>query len=77
MTLSASAIPNATLFRHGKVREVYEVDAERLLLVASENGAGASAPAGVPPSLKPPTTAMRAARAIHVALGRCRQRNGF
>jgi phosphoribosylaminoimidazole-succinocarboxamide synthase len=36
MTLVASAIPGATLFRHGKVREVYEAGPDRLVLVASD-----------------------------------------
>jgi len=36
MTLVESAIPNATLFRHGKVREVYEAGADRLVMVASD-----------------------------------------
>ena len=36
MTLVESAIPNATLFRHGKVREVYEAGPDRLVLVASD-----------------------------------------
>ena len=31
-----SAIPNATLFRHGKVREVYEAGPDRLVMVASD-----------------------------------------
>ena len=36
MTLVESAIPNATLFRHGKVREVYEAGPDRLVMVASD-----------------------------------------
>jgi phosphoribosylaminoimidazole-succinocarboxamide synthase len=36
MTLIESAIPNATLFRHGKVREVYEAGPDRLVMVASD-----------------------------------------
>ena len=36
MTLIESAIPNATLFRHGKVREVYEAGPGRLVMVASD-----------------------------------------
>jgi phosphoribosylaminoimidazole-succinocarboxamide synthase len=36
MTLTESAIPNATLFRHGKVREVYEAGPEQLVMVASD-----------------------------------------
>ena len=36
MTLAASAIPGATLFRHGKVREVYEAGPGRLVMVASD-----------------------------------------
>jgi phosphoribosylaminoimidazole-succinocarboxamide synthase len=36
MTLTTSAIPNATLFRHGKVREVYEAGPDRLVMVASD-----------------------------------------
>jgi phosphoribosylaminoimidazole-succinocarboxamide synthase len=35
-TLAASAVPNATLFRHGKVREVYEAGPDKLVLVASD-----------------------------------------
>lgn len=34
--MMASAIPGATLFRHGKVREVYEAGPDRLVLVASD-----------------------------------------
>ena len=36
MTLLESAIPNAKLFRHGKVREVYEAGPDRLVMVASD-----------------------------------------
>ena len=36
MTLITSAIPNAKLFRHGKVREVYEAGADQLVMVASD-----------------------------------------
>ncbi|MDP9321780.1 MAG: phosphoribosylaminoimidazolesuccinocarboxamide synthase [Chloroflexota bacterium] len=36
MTLVESAIPNATLFRHGKVRDVYEAGTDRLVMVASD-----------------------------------------
>ncbi len=36
MTLVESAIPGATLFRHGKVREVYEAGPDHLVLVASD-----------------------------------------
>jgi len=39
MTLAASSIPGATLFRHGKVREVYEAGPDRpdqLVMVASD-----------------------------------------
>ncbi len=36
MTLIESAIPNATLFRHGKVREVYEAGPDQLVMVASD-----------------------------------------
>jgi phosphoribosylaminoimidazole-succinocarboxamide synthase len=36
MTLTTTAIPNATLFRHGKVREVYEAGPDRLVMVASD-----------------------------------------
>ena len=36
MTLTESAIPGATLFRHGKVREVYEAGTDQLLMVASD-----------------------------------------
>ena len=36
MTLVEAAIPNATLFRHGKVREVYEAGPDRLVMVASD-----------------------------------------
>ena len=36
MTLVASPIPGATLFRHGKVREVYEAGPDRLVMVASD-----------------------------------------
>ncbi len=36
MTLTLSEIPDATLFRHGKVREVYEAGPDRLVLVASD-----------------------------------------
>ncbi|HEV2249717.1 MAG TPA: phosphoribosylaminoimidazolesuccinocarboxamide synthase [Candidatus Limnocylindria bacterium] len=36
MTLSESAIPNATLFRHGKVREVYAAGPDTLVMVASD-----------------------------------------
>ena len=39
MTLVETAIPNATLFRHGKVREVYEAGPDepgRLVMVASD-----------------------------------------
>ncbi|HEV2011088.1 MAG TPA: phosphoribosylaminoimidazolesuccinocarboxamide synthase [Candidatus Limnocylindria bacterium] len=35
-TLTVSAIPNATLFRHGKVREVYEAGPDTLVMVASD-----------------------------------------
>jgi phosphoribosylaminoimidazole-succinocarboxamide synthase len=35
-TLIASAVPNATLFRHGKVREVYEAGPDKLVMVASD-----------------------------------------
>ncbi|HAF11056.1 MAG TPA: phosphoribosylaminoimidazolesuccinocarboxamide synthase [Chloroflexi bacterium] len=35
-TLAASAVPNATLFRHGKVREVYEAGPDKLVMVASD-----------------------------------------
>ena len=33
---AAATIPDATLFRHGKVREVYEAGAGRLVMVASD-----------------------------------------
>jgi len=36
MTLVESAIPGARLFRHGKVRDVYEAGPERLVMVASD-----------------------------------------
>jgi hypothetical protein len=36
MTLIDSAIPKATLFRHGKVREVYEAGPDQLVMVASD-----------------------------------------
>jgi len=36
MTQERSAIPGATLFRHGKVREVYEAGSDRLVMVASD-----------------------------------------
>jgi phosphoribosylaminoimidazole-succinocarboxamide synthase len=36
MTLIESAIPKATLFRHGKVREVYEAGPDQLVMVASD-----------------------------------------
>jgi phosphoribosylaminoimidazole-succinocarboxamide synthase len=36
MTLTVSEIPNATLFRHGKVREVYEAGPDSLVMVASD-----------------------------------------
>ena len=36
MTLTESAIPGATLFRHGKVREVYEAGTDQLVMVASD-----------------------------------------
>jgi len=36
VTLITSAIPNAKLFRHGKVREVYEAGADQLVMVASD-----------------------------------------
>ena len=36
MTLVESAIPNAKLFRHGKVREVYEAGPDLLVMVASD-----------------------------------------
>jgi phosphoribosylaminoimidazole-succinocarboxamide synthase len=36
MTLVESAIPGATLFRHGKVREVWEAGPDRLVMVASD-----------------------------------------
>jgi phosphoribosylaminoimidazole-succinocarboxamide synthase len=36
MTLVQSEIENATLFRHGKVREVYEAGPDRLVMVASD-----------------------------------------
>ncbi len=36
MTLLESSIPGATLFRHGKVREVYEAGPDRLVMVASD-----------------------------------------
>ena len=36
MTLTTSAIPGAVLFRHGKVREVYEAGPDRLVMVASD-----------------------------------------
>ena len=36
MTLVEAAITGATLFRHGKVREVYEAGADRLVMVASD-----------------------------------------
>jgi len=36
MTLTLSDIPGATLFRHGKVRDVYEAGADALVLVASD-----------------------------------------
>jgi phosphoribosylaminoimidazole-succinocarboxamide synthase len=36
MTLVESAIPGATLFRHGKVREVYEAGPDQLVMVASD-----------------------------------------
>ncbi len=36
MTLVESTIPGATLFRHGKVREVYEAGPDQLVLVASD-----------------------------------------
>ena len=36
MTLLESAIPNAKLFRHGKVREVYEAGPDQLVMVASD-----------------------------------------
>jgi phosphoribosylaminoimidazole-succinocarboxamide synthase len=35
-TLAASAVPNATLFRRGKVREVYEAGPHTLVMVASD-----------------------------------------
>jgi phosphoribosylaminoimidazole-succinocarboxamide synthase len=36
MTLTESAIPKATLFRHGKVRDVYEAGPDQLVMVASD-----------------------------------------
>jgi phosphoribosylaminoimidazole-succinocarboxamide synthase len=36
MTLTSSSIPGATLFRHGKVREVYEAGPDKLVMVASD-----------------------------------------
>ena len=36
MTLTSSEIPGAVLFRHGKVRDVYEAGPDRLVLVASD-----------------------------------------
>ena len=36
MTLTLSEVEGATLFRHGKVREVYEAGPDRLVLVASD-----------------------------------------
>jgi len=36
MTLTLSDIESATLFRHGKVRDVYEAGSDRLVLVASD-----------------------------------------
>jgi phosphoribosylaminoimidazole-succinocarboxamide synthase len=36
MTLTLSDIAGATLFRHGKVRDVYEAGSDRLVLVASD-----------------------------------------
>ena len=36
MTLTESAIPKATLFRHGKVRDVYEAGPAQLVMVASD-----------------------------------------
>ena len=36
MTSAVGAIPGATLFRHGKVREVYAAGPDRLVLVASD-----------------------------------------
>ena len=36
MTLVEPAIPNAKLFRHGKVRDVYEAGPDRLVMVASD-----------------------------------------
>ena len=35
-TLMQSEVPGATLFRRGKVRDVYAVDDERLLIVATD-----------------------------------------
>jgi len=36
MTLTLSDIEGAVLFRHGKVRDVYEAGPDRLVLVASD-----------------------------------------
>ncbi|HEY8732720.1 MAG TPA: phosphoribosylaminoimidazolesuccinocarboxamide synthase [Candidatus Limnocylindria bacterium] len=36
MTVTEGAIPNATLFRHGKVRDVYEAGPDQLVMVASD-----------------------------------------